>query len=193
MRNFANKTISITRMNTNSGKSKTPWGLIAGIGCGAVAFVTVIIVVVVCGYWGLRLSSPDKENTEPESEWKELVWNGKDVTYSGPMDSEGRPHGKGKMRIPNTSGTDLYDGPFDHGVMEGKNAIYYSVKEAYNFEGEMRNNEFYKGKWIEKGNETFFFKGTFRDMLPYNGTWYYQGKKRGACVNGNNSPDDLFM
>lgn len=180
-------------MKTNNRKSKTPWGLIAGIGCGLVAFVTVIIIVV-CGYFWLRASSPDKEDVKPESEWKELVWKGKNVEYSGPTDSEGRPHGKGKMRIPDDYGRGLYEGTFVHGVMEGKKVIYYGA--IWNFEGEARNNDFYKGKWVSNGTdyiEDFYFEGTFRDMRPYNGTWYSRGKKRGETVNGESSPDDLFM
>jgi hypothetical protein len=191
---FCQQNYRITRMNTNNSKSKTPWGLIAGIGCGAMAFVTVIIVVVVCGYWGVRISSPDKEDVEPESEWTTYEWNGKEVEFQGPTDSLGRPHGKVKMRIPEFDGKGLYDGTFVHGVMEGKNVIYYGV--TWNFEGEARNNDFYKGKWVSNGTfypEDFYFKGTFRDMRPYNGTWYLQGKKRGETVNGESSPDDLFM
>ena len=135
---------AVIGMNTNNRKSKTPWGLIAGIGCGAMAFVAVIIVVVVCGYWGVRISSPDKEDVEPESEWTTYEWNGKEVEFQGPTDSLGRPHGKVKMRIPEFDGKGLYDGTFVHGVMEGKNVIYYGV--TWNFEGEARNNDFYKGK-----------------------------------------------
>jgi len=184
-------------VNNEIKKSKTPWGWIVGIGCGLISFIVVAFIIVAGCYVYVNHGLPfmngaaEQETVDPEDEWIEMEWNEQTVKYKGPLDSQGRPHGKGKMRIPQFSGKELYDGTFNHGVMEGKNVIYYGLH--WNFEGEARDNDLYKGKWISNEGIDFYFKGTFRNMRPYNGTWYLNGAKRGETVNGVDSPDDLFM
>ena len=92
--------------------------------------------------------------------------------YAGPSDSEGRPNGIGTAILHNG---DKYIGPFEHGVMQGVNAIYY-YKVGDRFEGEMRNDRFYKG--IYTSTDGSYFKGTFSNGQPLHGAWYdKRGKK----------------
>jgi len=88
-------------------------------------------------------------------------------SYSGPVDSNDKPHGTGKAVF--TDGR-LYQGSFNHGVLEGLNA-HFEYKNGDIFNGEFRNNSFWKGKYIIKKDGSYF-DGYFVNGKPDKGNWY---------------------
>lgn len=90
-----------------------------------------------------------------------------DYTYTGPVDSEGLPHGTGKARFKNG---DIYDGCFTHGVFSGK--ATYTYKDGTKFEGTFHQNKFDQGKLIFTDGS--YFQGHFKDFQPdeSRGQWH---------------------
>ena len=70
----------------------------------------------------------------------------KDYTYSGPVDSAGLPHGRGKATLENG---DTYTGEFNHGVFEGQ-ATYRYKQNGDTFVGIFKANQFYSGTYTSK-------------------------------------------
>lgn len=88
-------------------------------------------------------------------------------SYTGPVDDEGNPHGKGEASF--TDGR-LYRGPFIHGKMEGNDA-YFRYDNGDTFEGTFRNNSFSNGRYIIKTDGSYF-EGSFASGQPDKGQWY---------------------
>ena len=90
-----------------------------------------------------------------------------DYTYTGPVDSEGLPHGTGRARFKNG---DIYDGCFTHGVFSGK--ATYSYKDGTKFEGTFHQNQFDQGKLLFTDGS--YFQGHFKDFQPdeSRGEWH---------------------
>lgn len=88
--------------------------------------------------------------------------------YWGELDENYLPIGKG---IAAFNDGRYYKGPFSHGVIEGANG-YFKYPNGDSFEGEFRNNRFYKGTYkIASSGE--YFTGTFNsDGKPFHGKWY---------------------
>ena len=97
-------------------------------------------------------------------------------TYSGQVDSDGKPDGQGTATW---SDGRKYKGPFVHGVAEGADATYiYSNGDVY--KGSFKNNAFAKGRYTVKTDGTYFV-GTFKDGDPASGRWYNnEGKEVGV-------------
>ena len=94
-------------------------------------------------------------------------------SYTGPVDDEGNPHGKGEASF--TDGR-LYRGPFDHGTMSGDN-VFFRYDNGDTFEGSFVNNRFNQGRYTMKDDGSYF-EGTFKDGQPDRGQWYdRQGNK----------------
>jgi len=87
-------------------------------------------------------------------------------TYTGPIDSVGRPHGKGLAKFPQG---DTYDGFFSHGDFDGK-CIYFNAETGDRFEGTYRNNKRYEGTYV--WSEGPYFTGYFKDNNLFKGTLY---------------------
>jgi hypothetical protein len=92
-------------------------------------------------------------------------------TYTGPVDSDHRPHGIGTAIMKNG---DRYEGPFEHGIMEGKEAKYLFKASGDRFEGEMRQDQMWNGTYTF-GEDGSFFKGSFSNNQPDKGSWYEKG------------------
>ena len=63
----------------------------------------------------------------------------------------------------------VYRGPFVHGKMEGKNAVYIYLNGDI-FEGEFLNGSPYYGRYLRLDHSIFI--GIFKDYKPYKGYWY---------------------
>ena len=106
-----------------------------------------------------------------------------DYLYTGPVDAEGVPHGRGtavfvKNGIPNGN---TYEGPIEHGVFSGSHAKFkYGVENT--FEGSFKNNMYAEGK-LRVNSTGQFFMGTFYEGEPYNGTWYDESGKSILQIN----------
>lgn len=95
-------------------------------------------------------------------------WMGR---YTGPLDKENRPQGNGEMRFDNGC---FYRGPFAKGAMDGDGAYFRNVVDGKlegEFEGEFRDNEFYKGRYTysEDGSS---FDGYFENGKMSRGKLY---------------------
>ena len=106
-----------------------------------------------------------------------------DYLYTGPVDEEGVPHGRGtavfvKNGIPNGN---TYEGPIEHGVFSGSHAKFkYGTENT--FEGSFKNNMYSEGK-LRVNTTGQFFMGTFYEGEPYNGTWYDESGKSILQIN----------
>ena len=96
-----------------------------------------------------------------------------DYSYTGPVDSDGKPDGTGEARF---SDGRSYIGPFVHGVMQGTGARFL-MANGDEFEGEFRDNRFYNGQYTVKEDGSYF-KGTFKNGQPDQGNWYDKNGKR---------------
>ena len=161
-------------------RKKSPLLLWGSVGAGVLAVVAVALFVLM----------PSKQHeptvaeqvtatvTAPEQvtdmTYTSTVKNGAGTyKYTGSVDADKKPHGKGKATMANG---DRYEGPFVHGVMEGKGAKYL-FKEGDTFEGEVRNEQLYEGSYVfaEDGSR---FVGTFVDSQPTHGKWYDKNGKQ---------------
>lgn len=89
-------------------------------------------------------------------------------SYTGDVDSDNIPDSdNGEATFKDGR---FYRGPFRHGIFEGKNA-YFKYDNGDTFEGEFRNNSFYKGKYTIKKDGSYFI-GTFKNGQPDKGQWY---------------------
>ncbi|MBQ7443095.1 MAG: protein kinase [Bacteroidaceae bacterium] len=96
-----------------------------------------------------------------------------DYTYTGPVDAEGMPHGMGSATFDDGRS---YDGPFEHGTMQGKDARF-RMQNGDVFTGEFRDNRFYNGRYTVKDDGSYF-QGTFKNGQPDKGNWYDKTGKR---------------
>lgn len=92
-------------------------------------------------------------------------------SYTGPVDDENLPHGKGKATLANG---DIYEGEFVNGVFQGEGTFTYKAGDV--FKGTLTNNKFSKGTYTTADGT--HFEGTFKNGEPADGTWYdAKGKK----------------
>lgn len=96
-----------------------------------------------------------------------------DYIYTGPVDDNDKPDGTGEAAFADGR---AYNGPFVHGVMQGKNAIF-RMSNGDTFEGEFRENRFYEGRYTVKEDGSYF-KGTFKNGQPDQGNWYDKNGNR---------------
>ena len=85
------------------------------------------------------------------------------LTYTGPIDEQGRPHGNGRATFSGGS----YNGNFSHGVMSGSGVLRNSNGT---FNGSFSNNYFVKGRFTASNGSVFV--GSFSSGKPSQGTWY---------------------
>ena len=87
--------------------------------------------------------------------------------YTGPIDKEKKPHGKGEAKFENG---DIYQGDFNHGSFEGHATYIYAIGDK--FVGIFKNNYFQQGTYTcGNGN---YFRGGFKEGQPdlKSGKWY---------------------
>lgn len=141
---------------------------------GIIFFVAAIVVfflllVVTGGIKGCEHTGDIKDTIAVDSMQIERVLTTPfgSCTYRGDVDLEGQPHGMGEAEYDDGS---YYRGPFVHGAHSGTNA-YYRSEDGDTFEGEFRNNQYYRGKYTiaEDGS---YFDGTYKNGQPAAGKWY---------------------
>ena len=91
--------------------------------------------------------------------------------YTGPVDADGRPHGKGFAKF--TQG-DTYEGGFVHGTFEGE-CTYLNDAEGDRFMGTYKDNAREQGTYVWQDGT--YFTGTFKNNDVCKGKIY--------DVNGN--------
>ena len=96
----------------------------------------------------------------------------KEYSYTGPVDSDTLPDGRGKAILKDGS---TYEGSFEHGVFQGEDAEFvFSNGDV--FKGSFKDNLFYYGV-LTKAQKDEKFEGFFANGLPYTGTWYTKSGK----------------
>lgn len=168
--------------DNNEEEKKSPWMLRVIIGLGIVLPIIVVLLFM------LPSKKPEASFAEqvPEAVTKPETETVKDMTYTstiqdgvgtytynGPVDSDKKPHGRGTATFSNG---DRYEGPFVHGVLEGKDGKYV-MKGGETFEGELRSDHFYSGKF------------TFADGSYLIGTWT-NGDAHGKMYDKNGKQYD---
>ena len=93
--------------------------------------------------------------------------------YTGYVDEFNRPDGSQGEAFFNDGR--YYKGGFVLGTLEGENA-FFKYPNGDIFEGEFRNNSFFKGKYTVKEDGSFF-KGSFKNGQPDNGNWFDKNGK----------------
>lgn len=91
-----------------------------------------------------------------------------DCSYTGEVDEDNRPHGNG-VAVWRTGDGIRYDGEWVHGNMEGKTK--YTQRSGDTFEGEFKDNKYYKGTYTIKSTGEYFI-GSFKNGQPDSGVWY---------------------
>lgn len=94
-----------------------------------------------------------------------------EYTYTGPVDAQGLPHGKGLAKF---AQGDTYEGDFVHGTFEGQ-CTYLNHAEGDRFMGTYKNNAREQGTYVWQDGT--YFTGTFKNNDVYVGTFY--------DINGN--------
>lgn len=94
-----------------------------------------------------------------------------EYVYSGPIDENGLPHGKGLAKF---SQGDSYQGEFVHGMFEGE-CTYINKAEGDKFVGTYKDNMRSEGTYVWKDGT--YFTGTYKDNQLDKGVLY--------DVNGN--------
>lgn len=108
-------------------------------------------------------------------------------TYTGEVDESGLPHGKGEITFikselnDNYKSAKTYNGEWSHGNMHGQ--CTYTLQPSISgpvdiFTGTFSNNQYSNGKYVN-GTDGSYYKGTFKNGLPYNG-WLF--KKNGNAI-----------
>lgn len=87
--------------------------------------------------------------------------------YSGEINADNVPHGKGTARFDKG---DICVGTFENGRIEG-DSIVYTVSNGDTFVGSFRDNEFYEGRYTSKKDGRYFV-GSFKGFMPNEGQWY---------------------
>lgn len=104
--------------------------------------------------------------------WSKGVGDSLRYTYTGPVDNNGLPEGKGKAVYENGR---VYEGPFVGGTATGKDATY-SYPNGDQFAGSFKNDCFEEGRYTV-GADGSYFQGKFSGGQPYSGSWYSRSGK----------------
>lgn len=155
---------------------------------GGAAFIAILLGVIglkTCG------SAPEEKTpvvaTTPQASTPETITveNMKasnqlgDYLYTGAVDADSLPHGKGEAIFSNSPTAKSYKGTFVHGVMDGSDAEYVfqngdtfigSFKDGHFDEGKLtiaQTGEYYVGKFNNEG-----VPPTDGDGNPTAGNWY---------------------
>ena len=96
-----------------------------------------------------------------------------EVKYTGEVNSENIPNGKGVAKFPNGS---VYDGEWKDGNMTGES--HYTLPNGDTFEGTWLNNEYENGRYTIKEDGSYY-EGKFKNGEGYKegGKWYEKSGK----------------
>lgn len=96
-----------------------------------------------------------------------------ECSYTGEVDTEGRPNGHG-VAVWSKGDGKKYDGEWVNGNMEGQ--TIYTQRSGDTFVGTFKNNRYHQGRYtiISSGE---YFEGTFKNGQPDKGNWYDKNGK----------------
>lgn len=173
-----------TRMPDNSSKKKeensneiSPWHKYRKAIISGVAVATMLILAIIL--WPKDSEEMQTIDVTEDVPLPKTVTNLNvsssigDYSYTGPVNSEGKPDGTGEARF---SDGRSYTGPFVNGIMQGKGA-HFNMANGDSFEGEFQDNRFYEGQYTVRDDGSYF-KGTFKGGQPDKGQWYDKNGKR---------------
>lgn len=97
-----------------------------------------------------------------------------ECSYTGEIDSEGRPNGHG-VAVWSKGDGKKYDGEWVNGNMDGQTT--YTQRSGDTFVGTFKNNRYHQGRYtiISSGE---YFDGTFKNGQPDKGNWYDKNGKK---------------
>ena len=98
-------------------------------------------------------------------------------TYTGQVNADNKPHGQGTAKYTD-SDKDTYDGKFQNGLRVDNNATL-TFKNGDTYKGSFVTDQFHEGVYTVHADGSYY-KGTFKDFLPYDGAWY---SKTGKLLN----------
>ena len=135
-----------------------------------IALIAIIACVITIGAYFALASSHGKDVEQTTIVLTSGPENFRNYVYSGPVDSDGKPQGKGEAAYPETksSSSAVFKGTFANGLPQKGTLTFSSGKK-------------YEGTFTEEGNyaegiftdtDGSYFKGTFHDGTPYDGDWY---------------------
>ena len=106
---------------------------------------------------------------------KVLTIPGGECVYTGQVNAQGVPHGKGEAWFKDEDRRH-YKGPFVNGNMHGNNAFFEYQTAGDTYEGSFYNNKFNRGKYTIKETGEYF-EGSFSNGKPFHGSWYDKNGK----------------
>ena len=167
---------SYTRASHDSNESKgSGKGIIIG---GLVSLIFVVIILANYGGSGNKAQEANVQNvekTEPQIvEGMSLESPLGACQYSGPVDENHLPHGRGEAKFIDGN---YYKGGFRHGTLEGEQC-YYETSDKDFFFGSFRNNSFYIGKYTYHKDGSYF-DGCYNKMSPFSGAFF---DKKGKLI-----------
>ena len=114
-----------------------------------------------------------------------------DYEYIGPIGQDGLPDGVGYAKFLKEGIPDgrEYHGPFKDGEFGGDEQAVMRMSNGDTFIGTFTNNYFDKGTYTIKATGDYF-KGVFKDGIPFKGTLY--NIKRKKLVEVDNSKKEDF-
>lgn len=165
--------------------SNKKWYILGG--CAAAAIILVILVFREPSDTS-DISDPTTNDTvlvvPPAARTVEGIYYKSSLgacSYTGEVDSEGNPHGKGKAEWETGLGKS-YDGHWVHGEMEGD--CTYLSRGGYRFEGKFKGGHYSEGKLTAPDKS--YYEGTFdKNGEKWTGTEYdSNGNKTDTWKNG---------
>lgn len=146
---------------------------------GIVGVLLVVIIIMASIYYPSHSSTSapilDKDTTEVvpmavHMQYKTAIG---ECQYTGWLDNNNLPHDKeGEAFFDDGR---YYKGGFSHGVLSGYSA-YFKYPNGDIFEGEFRNNSFFRGKYTIKEDGSYF-EGSFKNGQPDKGSWFDKNGK----------------
>lgn len=144
-------------------------------GCATAFIISMVVVLIMLFVISIVDSNSSgnenqvtMESTTPQNveraSWDSPIGS---CEYSGPVDSDNLPHGRGEAFF---SDGRYYKGSFEHGTLTGDNC-YFEYKEGDSFSGEFRNNSFHYGKYTVAKDKSYYV-GYYNNGQPSSGHWY---------------------
>ncbi len=146
--------------------------------------VSMLLALCVAGCGNEKVT--DKQMTIPMVNGMETIQqNG---TYTGEINKDGKPEGKGVFKSNNTKGTKwTYEGTFKNGTFEGKGSLTF--ENGYKREGEYHNGA-ENGQIKETDNGKLLYEGEFKNAKK-NGKGKVYDSKTGKLVYEGELVNDL--
>ena len=144
---------------------------------GVKAFIIILSLAVFIGALANIGSCNNSENATESAiarsvermEWESPIGH---CQYSGPVDENNIPNGKGEAFFNDGR---YYKGNFHNGNLTGKDA-HFQYANGDVFEGEFFNNSFLQGKYTIAEDKSYFV-GYYEKGQPNGGTWYDKNGK----------------